>query len=130
MQLDNIFEICVSGFETYSPIWLRKDCTKEEFEADTKEALSEAIKELVSKGEFIQGSDLQNIVIAILKKQGYETVNPLSVVNLNGECLYNEHFARPDLISDEEWNAILKNNEKVHEQMHNDFLEREKNENT
>jgi hypothetical protein len=118
-----VFVLSVTGYEEYSPIWLSKNCTKEEFIADVQDAVKLATEELTKGNEFLDGHDLQEAVVSIMTSQkGFEVVQAIHEVFLGGEVYYSDHHRRPDGIPPDAWEIIIRHNAKVDEEFHKDCM--------
>jgi len=122
-----IYLVSVCGYEEYSPVYFRCDCTKEEFNAEVSKAISQAVEELKNDDNFISGHELQDAIVPILAKK-FEHVQMDHEVLLYGECYYNDRYSeyeKPQTITDDAWNKILEHNDKIHDELHKDLKEKD-----
>ena len=123
-----LFALCVSGYEEYRPIWFRKDCTVDEFKKCSEEAISRAVRNIAKASSFedksfgyIDGNKILDAIIPLMKEIGFELVRPEIEIDLRGECLYRDKKdGKPEIIDDETWKLIIKNNAAVHKELHKD----------
>jgi len=116
-EINGIFELCISGWETYYPVWFSKDCSEKEFHKDVKKAMDEILPSFLGDDHFIHGFELIDKIQEILLKYGYEVVKPSVRIDLGGECYYDAGDSRPSVITVKNWKAILKHNKKIDEEM-------------
>ena len=119
-----IYLISVCGYEEYNPVYFRCNCSKEEFESEVSKAMSEAVEQLKDSYSFISGHCIQDKMVPILSKK-FEHIQMDHEVLLYGECLYSEGHEKPQTITDEAWDKILKHNEKIHNELYKDLKEKE-----
>lgn len=115
--------ISIGGYEAYSPHWFGCDCSKEEFDKIVRDSIGKAVDELIEKepDDFIDGYDLMQYLLPILEKQGFVGIKKDHEIDIGGECLYSEQ-GREEIFSDDIWRKILKQNAKVHDDMHDDTM--------
>jgi hypothetical protein len=106
-----IYEICVTGFETYDPALFETDDSVEKFRTVVSEFIDQIVKELDSESNY-GGHDIKDRLVPMLIKHGYKEVIPNSVIDLKGECFYSNRHPqdKPDIISTKTWDKIIEHN--------------------
>lgn len=121
------YVVNVAGYETYVPHWFKCDCSKEEFEKIVSESIDKAVDELVEKEDtgFISGHDIMEHLLPILAKEGFQEIKIDHEISIGGECLYQEKYDGLEIFADKTWKKILKQNAKIHKDMHDDYKKEE-----
>jgi len=111
--MDYYYVIFVSGWEEYYPVWFKCDLPQEKFEEQYKIALNKAIDKLCDTNDsYIDGHDLINEIIPYLESVNIKVFKCNKEYGLGGSIFYDNRSVedKPDLISDEYWDKIVKHN--------------------
>jgi len=125
---ESIYELSVSGWEGYSPVWFKSGKSKTAFKRVVREAIHSSLPLLTKKDKWgydlINGHDLKEKIVPILEEKGFERVNPDLEVGLNGDCIYNRgRGEKPEIIARADWKTIVEHNEMT-QKSHYDKMEK------
>jgi hypothetical protein len=85
------------------------------------------VDELVEKEDtgFISGHYIMEHLLPILAKEGFEEIKIDHEISIGGECLYREKYDGQEIFADKTWKKILRQNAKIHKDMHDDYKKEE-----
>lgn len=131
MSKENIYVLSVSGYDGYAPTWFRSTRSKTAFKRIVKEAIHNSLKKLTKKDkwgyDFISGHDIKEIIMPLLKEEGFEEITPTLEIDLMGECLYSKsRNDKPSIIARDDWKIILEHNQMIKDDMYKRIMKTEK----
>lgn len=117
----SVYVICSSGYESYEPHYFECDCSEEEFKEEVKAAIDKAVPKLIEEDAFICGHYILEKAVKILSKK-FKYLSPDYTESIDGECVYSDSDKKPEAISEEAWQKIIKQNDDIRSNLYKEQL--------